>query len=345
MNNEFQFTLTGTSNAAYVVEASTNLQTWFTVRTNEEAVATRVLRVPAVGPKCFYRARTAIPLFGFAIATRETIDMNGNNILVDSFDSSDPIFSTNGRYDVLKRKDGGDIASNSGLTNSINVGNARIYGRVLSGSNGSATIGPSGAVGSLAWHAASRTGIEPGWWRNDLSMTFAHVNAPGPGGFTPADGDVAGEYYDYVLQSGRYQMASLRLSSVERMYVDGDAELFVTSEFDISGNAYIEIGSGSSLRLYVGSPYAVIGGNGIVNHGGASQFIYYGLPANRELTIASNGAFVGAVYAPQTDLRLYGGSSSIFDFIGAAVCKGAILGGHLKFHYDEALRNVPSLVF
>src|SRR2546422_6550719 len=38
-------------------------------------------------------------------------------------------YSTNGRYDPAKAKDEGDVATNSGLVNTINVGNADIKGR------------------------------------------------------------------------------------------------------------------------------------------------------------------------------------------------------------------------
>ena len=345
VNNEFQFTLSGTSNAAYVVEASTNLQTWFALRTNKESAATRVLRVPAVGAKCFYRARTALPLFGFAIAAQQTIDMNGNNLLVDSFDSRDPNYSTNGKYDVLKGKDGGDVAGNSGLTNSINIGNAQIYGRVLTGSNGSTTIGPIGSVGSLAWHGANRTGIEPGWLRNDLNMSFAEVSASAHGAFTPSDGEVAGEYYEYVLQSARFLMSNLTLGGDERMYVLGDAELFVTTGLNISGNASIIIANGASLRLYVGATNAVIGGNGIVNSGDASRFIYHGLPSNTQLNFSVITTFTGCIYAPNAQVNLSAGGVGDAHFVGASVSRSVSLGGHFRFHYDEALRNIATLVF
>src|SRR5437868_13434869 len=42
------------------------------------------------------------PLFDIAIIARNGISMNGNPVLVDSFNSSDPTRSTNSRYDPAK---------------------------------------------------------------------------------------------------------------------------------------------------------------------------------------------------------------------------------------------------
>ena len=283
-------------------------------------------------------------IFVKGLVAEDTIDMNGNNIETDSFDPLDPAASTNGLYDVTKRKYNGDIATNSSLTNSINVGNANIRGRLSTGPKGSTDIGPQGKVGDSSWfNDTNRKGIQSGALRDDMNVDFREVSSPtSTGGFTPSDGDVNGEYYEYVLSGNNttYQMTSLRLAGPERMLVTGNVILYVTTELDISGQASIQIAPGASLKLYVSAPTASIDGNGIVNNtGSATNFIYYGLPTNTQLTIGGNGSFVGAIYAPQTVLRLNGGgSSTTYDFTGAAVVKKAILGGHINFHYDESLR-------
>src|SRR2546425_1107719 len=55
----------------------------------------------------------------FAIAAEEQIDFNGQNVTANSFDSTDPQFSTTGKYDPTKVKDQGDLISNEGVTNSF----------------------------------------------------------------------------------------------------------------------------------------------------------------------------------------------------------------------------------
>src|SRR6185295_14957508 len=80
-----------------------------------------------------------------AIAADGQIDQVGNNIQTDSLLSCDPANSTNGGYDSAKARDNGDIATNSGLVNSVNVGNADVKGHVSTGPGGSVNIGPQGA--------------------------------------------------------------------------------------------------------------------------------------------------------------------------------------------------------
>jgi len=103
----------------------------------------------------------------------------------------------------------------------------------------------------------------------------------------------------------------------------------------------ITINPGASLKLYTSAPTATIGGNGVWNAGGnATNFMYYGLPANQEIKVAGNGSFTGVIYAPEANLDLKGGGHDTIDFIGATVTKTAVLDGHFNFHYDEALRKM-----
>jgi hypothetical protein len=71
--------------------------------------------------------------------------------------------------------------------------------------------------------------------------------------------------------------------------------------------------------------------------GQATNFVYYGLPTNKQLTFPSNGDFTGAIYAPQANFTLGGGGSTIQNFSGACVTLNIAINGHYKFHYDEAL--------
>jgi hypothetical protein len=91
---------------------------------------------------------------------------------VDSFDSEDERYSTRGRYDATKHKDGGYVASVNG-----SVYDATVMGSVGTGPTGTA----SGNVGDFGW-LASNTGIEPGHYANDVNFAFPEVQAPFSGG-------------------------------------------------------------------------------------------------------------------------------------------------------------------
>ncbi len=128
-------------------------------------------------------------LFTKAMVAKGQIDMKGNNVTTDSFNSSDPNHSTNGLYFAPTHEAHGDVATDSQLTNSLNVGQANIYGKINTGPNGTASIGNNGSVGDLAWHAAGNTGAEPSFSANDMNVTLPDAQLPFTGGaFTPSGG-------------------------------------------------------------------------------------------------------------------------------------------------------------
>jgi hypothetical protein len=130
-------------------------------------------------------------LFTKAMVAKGQIDMKGNNVTTDSFNSSDPNFSTNGLYYAPRHEAHGDVATDSQLTNSLIIGQANIFGKINTGPNGTASIGNNGSVGDLAWHAAGNSGAQPGYSANDMNVTLPNVQLPFTGGaFTPSGGYV-----------------------------------------------------------------------------------------------------------------------------------------------------------
>jgi hypothetical protein len=267
------------------------------------------------------------------------IDLRGNNVRSDSFDSSNTNYSTNGRYDPAKALDHGDIATNSGLTNSLEIGNAEIYGRASTGPKGSVKMGSNGGVGSKAYLDSGAHGAQSGYVSDDMNVAFDDVKPPFSGGASiPIGAAVGGIGYDYVLASGNYQLASLTMNGSQKMLVTGDAVLYVTGNFSLGGNAQIILATNATLRLYVAGPSATIGGNGISNpSASAFNFSYYGLPSNTSLSFNGNASFTGTVYAPSANFTIGGGGSDLYDFVGASVSNTVLLNGHYSFHYDEAL--------
>jgi hypothetical protein len=343
--NQFQFTVTGETNAVYIVEASTNLQQWFSVLTNSEASLARAITLNASGQQNYYRVRNG--LFAVALAAKGYVNLSGSYLTADSFDSADPGQSTNGQYDPLKARDHGDVAAYAGLTNSTNVGSASIKGVLWTGPGGAIAIGPNGRVGSLAWHANPNTAgmIEPGWARDDANVALADVTLPSEslGGFTPSSGLYQGISYTFVLGLyPHYRMVNLSMSGNQTLVVTGRVSLYVQTTVSMTGNSSILITPGASLTLYVGGPTANLGGNGIINqNANALSFSYCGLPTNTSLDLGANGTFIGTIYAPNASVAFHG-SNSDEDVVGAVVAKGIFMNGHFNFHYDENLKHAVS---
>ncbi len=130
--------------------------------------------------------------FARGMVAKDSIDMNGNNIRADSFDSTNPLYSTNGMYISSKARDNGHVAVNASLTNSLSIGNADIYGRVSTGPGGTVSIGSQGAVGDAAWHAGNNSGIKSGWSSDDMNVSFPDVTRPATNtAFVPSGGHYA----------------------------------------------------------------------------------------------------------------------------------------------------------
>jgi len=280
------------------------------------------------------------PLFSVAMAAEGQIDLAGNNVTTDSFDSGDPNHSDNGRYPYAhpeKRKKNGDVATNAGLINSINVGNANINGRAMTGPNGTVAIGPRGYVS--------------GGTNDDFNVVFPPVAIPtGPTFYLPPlpfPVTIDGQDYKYViLLSGRYHTEGLQGS----LYVGTNvqATLVLTANTKLTGSQdRIYLAPGAQLMLYMDAPLFSLKGQGVINSSGrAENFLYFGTPRNTTVSLGGNASFTGAIYAPDADFTLGGGGRDTYDFVGASVTKTVKMNGHFNFHYDENLRRVgPSRGF
>ena len=263
------------------------------------------------------------------------VDLNGNNVTSDSFDSRYPTMSTDGKYDPAKRRDHGDIGTAEGVIDSVSVGNANIFGHILTGARGSVTVGPNGSIGDMDWHNAGNMGIKPGWWINDYSADFPDAKAPfSSAPQPPANVNIGGVTYDYVLGDGNYMVNSLG----GKVLVNGNATLLVTGDIKFTGGDRLELTAGISCNLYCAGSQAVF--NNIANPNTyATNFCYYGLPSNTYLELMGVGSITAAIFAPSAALNIKGGA----DIYGGVIAASATLVGQGSFHFDEALKDEKPL--
>ena len=286
-------------------------------------------------------------LFRGAVAAKGQIQLTGNNVTVDSFDSGDPAYSTLGKYDSTKATADGDVATNASDTGSgktlavaIDVGDADIKGHVSTGAGGTVSVTSNGSVGDLNWVNGGHQGIEDGWQWHDSRLDFSDVSAPFTSGYsTPVGGSFGGTNYTCVLNANNN--ATYKVSSFGgQVVVVGNVTLWATDSVNFGSGDSIYITPGSSLKLYVSAPSAVIGGSGVVNaDGSALAFQYYGMPQNTSIKFSANTANTGSIYAPSADFTLGGGGNNDFDFAGACVVNSFKMNGHYHLHFDKALRS------
>ena len=297
---------------------------------------------PTAKRKVWVVARRRTPFDDFGGIGKDGLDMNGNNLTTKSFDSSDPTQSTNGKYDPAKAGDKGNLATNSGLVNSLKVGNADVQGHVATGPNGTVAIGPQGSVGSKKWVTDGNNGIEAGYASDDANIDIPDVQVPFTSNYSaPLTGKyppVSGPSYDFIMGSGNYRVSSLH----GKVLVIGNAVLLVDSSFNFTGQDQITLNPGATLKVYVAAADAKLAGNGVVNpDGNPLAFQYYGLPSNTSLNLGGNFTFTGIAYAPEATITMGGGGSTTEDFIGAFLGKKVTLNGHINFIRDLNMKTIP----
>jgi hypothetical protein len=271
----------------------------------------------------------------YAIATRD-IHLNGYNLSVDSFNSTDPLRSTGAQYDPLKGGgDGAVMASEAGIHNANNAGTVELLGRLETGLPFALQISAESSIGSIAWHQSGQTGIEPGFHTTNLVLVFPDV-APPFAGFVPVSGTYDGVFYNYILNTGDYNLPSLTMSGGQKMLVLGSASLTVSGNANLSGNSSILILPSAGLRLYVGGT-ANLRGSGVINQGAPHNFQYFGTGANPTLNLRVTTPFVGMIYAPNAVCSISSGGNTTADLQGAIIARTIVLGTRVDFHFDEGL--------
>lgn len=281
-------------------------------------------------------ATTNVPLFNVSLAARTNINMNGNGLSADSFDSSSTNFSNNGLYTSSKATTNGDVAV---LYGTLDLGNHSIAGDVFLGPTASLSGGANQVSGNVY---------------TDYNYDFPDVAAPNTSGWlTPGAGvsgllsgllggllsAADGNSYNYVFNtSGDYIISSLSGS----IYVATNAHVRLLVQSGSIDKVVIG-GSGNNagkLTMYVSASSFSITGSGTINSPGrAANFAYYGLPGNTSISLSGNAAFTGTLYAPDASLTLNGGGSNNYDFVGSCVAKSVTFNGHFMFHYDQDLLN------
>ncbi|HZV36183.1 MAG TPA: hypothetical protein VFB72_16525 [Verrucomicrobiae bacterium] len=326
--------------AQYVLLMSTNLTDWSTITNYSSTGSNFSVAVPTTNAVCYYRLKVALPFLPtLAIFCKSNLDIAGNNCTYDSFDSSSV---ATGQWSTAVRQANANIAAYNGILNSLNIGNADIYGTAYTGPGTLAhlvEIGPRGSVGGTNWIGSGTYGIEAGHWKTNLSTVAPDVVAPNTNGwftsFPPAtNGSI-------VLNGGNYVVTNLPDPLIVS---NATATVWVNSSNAVSLG--VTITNGGHLILYVGQSTGTgtaLGwsGQGTCNFPGyAANLQIYGLPSLTSIDFSGNVDWIATVYAPEAVLKVGGGGTFVQDTSGQITANSLILRGHWNFHYDQSLANL-----
>jgi hypothetical protein len=277
--------------------------------------------------------------FRFGFVAKQGIDLNGNNLYVDSFDSTDPTKSTNGSYDGAKKQANGNMAVGGALTNSItNAASCNLYGSALTSPTGTVAMGPADSMGATFDTSMRATTIAEavayGWLRNDCTLSVPDVALPAGAGSWSNLGSINGSM---ALSAGDYRTTGIQLNGPGTwLTIEGTVRLYVTGSVHTAGNGMIVVQPGASLELYAGGNVSV-GGNAVVNLTGlATNNRWYGLPTSTSWSVNGNGTWIGVVRAPSAALTLNGGGIT-GDMSGVFVAESVTFNGATQLHCDESI--------
>ncbi len=270
--------------------------------------------------------------FDQAIFSLGLLDLNNQNIIIDSYDSRSSAKSTNGLYDVAKRQNNGNIATDGKI---LDAGGAHVYGNVST--NGGTASGISNI-----------TGVE----RDDFYQDPIPVSAPTWTSINPSPSIVTGTSTITASPTkgstnSRFILSSVSLTGQKTLTLAGAAdgsptyiEIYVTGDISVAGGGEIDLKPGVHATIYFKGSVD-ISGNGVVNiDNQPSNLLMYGIaPAagtTPHVSLGGNGEITGAVYAPGHTVTVNGGGNSGHVF-GSIVGKTVTMTGVTNLHYDEAL--------
>lgn len=298
--------------------------------------STGVVSAPLTGdaiPRAVRITAQRQALFSKGMVSMTTIDMKGNGVISDSYNS------TNGPYSSAPHGANGDVAALNGV---VNIGNHTIDGNLYLGPNSTYSppqSGQGGVTGTVYqdWNMQFPDAFLP---TNDIngnliSWTPAPITNSGP---STIDHIFTNSGYYSITDNGNIIVAA-------GITVTLDVKQF---SYDLS-KATITIYGGTtnagSVIMYQESGSVTLGGT---SSGGAfnnpptipsnrpENFVYFGLPGVTSIKYNGSSDFVGVIYAPEADLELKGGGSGV-NFSGSLIVKSLTIDGNYNIHYDTSL--------
>jgi hypothetical protein len=301
-------------------------------------------------------------IWGRGLLMKKSINMSGGpppgGGWIDSFNSGDPRYSTNGLYDITKRESHGDIATtdstNSDLRHNYIYGGVAYSGPAIKDTDNVqgtistpfyATIPPtldpaSDLAGGYIWTDPNQR--SPYLWPAGTYTQYGGGNPNPPASITatgssalPALIVINGDFTvpggrSFTINATTYPPGSPHAGQPDPSH--SYVTIWVKGKFTTSGSGYITQANGVHVTWIVDNDITV-SGSSFNNLSGLAQNMSLIGVGSHSLTDSGSGTFIGTVNAPGYNYTISGAANYSGAFIGNTI---SITGG-ASVHYDEAL--------
>jgi hypothetical protein len=273
-------------------------------------------------------------IFAYGIVLRTSVSMQGNTF-IDSFNSGNSNYSTNGQWDLTKRESHANVATVNSTGSNLN--NEPIYGSLAY--SGPVVQGTGGVTGGIytPFNASPPAILDPGW---TALLANTYTGAPGSGSLTATGIDVNHPTYvkingDFIINGGAFTISNGNGNSS-----DSWIDVWVSGNFKTTST--LTQNSRVHVTWYVDGNINT-GGGSYVNQNGTALYTTFngvGTPptGTGTVTISGNSTFIAAVNAPGYDVTVAGTG----DLSGSLAANSLSMTGSGNIHYDEALAANPS---
>ena len=271
---------------------------------------------------------------GNAATLATWLDMSGGGV-IDSFDSSSGLYSTNHLYDSTKRLSNGDVGVANNTAGKTDLRSTYVYGDLVysgtapkntsnvQGNISSPFTGSISSVSNPTWAAGSYTNYANGS-SVPVAVTSGTTSAPV---LIKINGD-------FTVGGGQ----TFTINSANTNNSNNAIIIWVTGKLTTSGSGMISQDSHVNVTWYVDSDITVSGSSFANGSGYAANMTMYGV-GNNKATISGSGAFVGVLNAPGYDVTISGSGG----LSGSVTANTLTISGGASLHYDQALSGSSSI--
>lgn len=290
------------------------------------------------------------------------INLNNQNIVINSYDSRSALTSTNGLYDPAKSTKAANVVTDDNLQSNNSPGvinlsptGAYVYGNIAT--NNTPVSGSTGHVSGTVTqdfyqslpNPPDPNSVSSSWplydsnvsGNSNLTMQAGTQDVPARYSISNSGGGGSNGVNDLSVNN-TLNITTPSNDTSGTYYV----EIWVKGDLKVSGNGLINIPKNVHATFYVDGTVN-IAGNGVLNNSLVpGNVMFYGNhnpSVTQSISIAGNGVFAGILYAPSASVQAQG-SGNNGDIYGAIIANTIFFNGTTSLHYDQALGDIGAVI-